>query len=261
MNEYPSIVLTFIAGLLSFFSPCVFPLIPSYLSILGGACGIAVNSEIKNKKRFILFYNSVCFILGFTVVFIIFITIFSSAIFMMSGINKYIQVIAGIIVIILGLNFIFDFLKILNYEKRFNLKEKPKGLIGSFMAGAAFGTGWTPCIGPILSGVLFLASQSGTVGVGIIYLLIYSLRLGIPFLFMALFFDKYLIPAKWIKNKMPIIKNISAIVLIIMGIFILTGRYSILNILIQRWQIQFIDWAQDKLFFKIIAGWLLFINW
>ena len=264
MSEYPSIFLTFAAGLLSFFSPCVLPLIPSYLSILGSAGGTAVSStedKETGKKRFVLFVTSLCFILGFTVVFIVFSIIISATFMLMGGISKYIQIAAGITVIILGLNILFDFLAVLNYEKRLRITNKPKGLTGAFLAGAAFGAGWTPCIGPILTGVLFLAGQSGKAGIAALYLAVYSFGLGLPFLITAIFFDRYLVPAKWFRDRLEIIKKISAVLLVIIGILILTGRFSALNIAVQRWQFQYIYWAEDKTFiFRILADWLKMIN-
>jgi len=262
-------LLTFAAGLLSFFSPCVLPLIPSYLSILGGAGGAAISSSeskentdgAADKRRFVLLITTLFFILGFTAVFIIFSIIISATFLLMGGVSKYIQIAAGIIVIVLGLNFYFDFLTILNYEKRFQTGRKPQGLIGAFIAGAAFGAGWTPCIGPILTGVLFLAGQSGKTGIAALYLAVYSLGLGIPFMLAAIFFDKYFVPAKWFRERLPVIKKISAVLLVIIGILILTGRFSWLNITMQRLQFQFIYWAEDKaLFFKILADWLKMIN-
>jgi cytochrome c-type biogenesis protein len=179
----------------------------------------------------------------------------------MGGISKYIQIAAGIIVIILGFNILFDFLVFLNYEKRLKINKKPAGFIGAFFAGTAFGAGWTPCIGPILTGVLFLAGQSGKTGIASLYLALYSLGLGIPLLLAALFFDRYLVPAKWFRDKLPVIKKISAVVLIVIGLLILTGRFSALNIILQKWQYQYIFWAEDKpLFFQITAGWLKIIN-
>jgi len=199
MTDYPSIILVFFAGLLSFFSPCVLPLLPSYLSILGSAGGIAISSaedEQTDKKRYILFATSICFILGFTLVFIILSIIVSTTLLLMGGVSKYINIAAGIIIIILGLNILFDFLTILNFEKCIFKSNKPKGLIGAFFAGTAFGAGWTPCIGPILTSVLFLAGQSGKTVHAVLYLVLYSFGLGLPFLLSALFFDKYLVPAK-----------------------------------------------------------------
>jgi len=264
MGEYPSILLTFLAGFLSFFSPCVLPLIPSYLSILGNARGLSITSdevEQDSKKRFILFIVTLCFILGFTAVFIVLSIIISATFLLMGGISFYIQIAAGIIIIILGLNYAFDFLSFLNYEKRISEIKKPHGLMGAFLAGAAFGAGWTPCIGPILTGVLFLAGQSGKAGIAALYLGLYSLGLGIPFLLAAIFFDRYLVPAKWFQNKLPAIKKISAFLLIIIGILILTGRFSALNFAVQNLQFKFIDWAEDKsFFFRSIANWLQMIS-
>jgi cytochrome c-type biogenesis protein len=261
MSEYPSILLTFAAGFLSFFSPCILPLIPSYLSILGGAGGVAVSStenEPTTGRRFVLLITTFCFILGFTAIFIVLSIIISATFLLMGGVAKYIRIAAGIIVILLGLNIIFDFIAFLNYEKRMHISI-PRGLAGAFFAGAAFGAGWTPCIGPILTGVLFLAGQSGKAGIAALYLALYSLGLGLPFLLAAFFFDRFLVTAKWFRARLSLIKKISGVILVIMGILILTGRFSALNIILQKWQYQYIFWAQDKAPpFKIIADWL---NW
>jgi len=263
MSEYPSILLTFAAGFLSFFSPCVLPLIPSYLSILGGAGGIARSStenEPETGRRFVLLITTFCFILGFTAVFIVLSIIISATFLLMGGVSKYIRVAAGVIVIVLGLNIIFDFIAFLNYEKRMRIN-KPRGLAGAFLAGAAFGAGWTPCIGPILTGVLFLAGQSGKAGIAALYLALYSLGLGLPFLLAAVFLDRFLVTAKWFRAHLPLIKKISGIVLIIMGVLILTGRFSALNIIMQKWQYQYILWAGDKAMpFRVIADWLNLIQ-
>jgi len=241
MGDYPSVFLVFAAGLLSFFSPCVLPLIPSYLSILGGAVPVpqaeADNDQTNNRKRFILFFTTICFILGFTAVFIVFSIIVSTTFLLTGAIGLYIRIIAGIIVIVLGINYIFDFLSFLNYEKRLHIT-KPSSLIGIFLAGAAFGAGWTPCLGPILTGVLFLAGQSGKAGIAALYLVLYSLGLALPFLMAALFFDRYLVPAKWFREKLPLIKKISGILLVIIGLLIITNQFSALTIALQRWQFQ-----------------------
>ena len=264
MSDYPSILLTFAAGFLSFFSPCVLPLIPSYLGIIGSATGVAVSSgenDLQGKKRFILLVTTLSFICGFTAVFIAFSIIISTTFLLMGGISKYIQIAAGITVIILGFNILFDFISFLNYEKRVHSVKKPKGLTGAFLMGAAFGAGWTPCIGPVLTGVLFLAGQSGKAGIAALYLALYSLGLGLPFMLAAIFFDRYLIPAKWFRERLPVIKKISAGILIAMGALILTGRFSALNALMQKWQFQYIYWAEGKaLIFRVIADWLQMIN-
>ncbi|MCL2270040.1 MAG: cytochrome c biogenesis protein CcdA [Treponema sp.] len=266
MGELPSVVLTFTAGFLSFFSPCVLPLIPSYLSILGGAGGIASltdggTEKPSGKNRFILLITTLCFVLGFTAVFIILSIIISTTFLLMGGVGKYIRIVAGIIVIILGVHYFFDFITVLNYEKRLRITNKRKGMLGAFLAGSAFGAGWTPCIGPILTGVLFLAGQSGKAGIAALYLALYSLGLGLPFLAAALFFDHYFVPSKWFRDKLPLIKKISGCLLIIMGLLIITNRFSALNHALQKWQYQYMYWAEDKaLFFRILANWFKMVN-
>ena len=262
MSEYPSLLLVFIAGLLSFLSPCILPLIPSFLSVLGGVpVSNKINSE--NRNRFRLFIATISFILGFTVLFIVLSIIISATFLLMGGISKYIRIAAGIIVIILGFNIIFDFLAFLNYEKRLHLTGKVPGdsffhkCVRSFLIGAAFAAGWTPCIGPILAGVLFLAGQSGKAGIAAFYLAVYSFGLGIPFLLTAAFFDRFLVTTKWFRDHMQVIKIISGILLLIIGLLILTDRFSVLNIALQKWQYQYIDWAADKaLPFRVFGSWL-----
>ena len=264
MTGYPSLLLVFTAGFLSFLSPCILPLIPSYLSILG----IVGNKEKYpaeqgsrqyTARKSILLITTVCFILGFTGVFIAFSIIMSATFFFMGGTSVYIRIAAGIIVIILGLNVLFDFISILNYEKRFSISGKLRGLPGAFIAGAAFGAGWTPCVGPILAGVLFLAGQSGKAGIAALYLGMYSFGLGIPFLLAAAFLDRFLDGSKWFRARMPLIQKISGTVLVIIGLIILSGHFSILNTALQKWQFQYIDWAQDKAIpFRVLAdllGW------
>ena len=236
MEDYPSITLVFAAGLLSFLSPCVLPLIPSYLSILGSAWykeKDRAEQEFPAHSKFVLFITTVCFVLGFTAVFIVLSIIMSATFLLMGGIAVYIRVASGIVVIILGLNIIFDFISVLNYEKRLRLSGKRRGLAGAFFAGAAFGAGWTPCIGPVLAGVLFLAGQSGKAGIAALYLAVYSLGLGLPFLLAAVFFDRFLVTAKWFRSRLSLIQKISGVLLIIIGILILTGRFSAINMALQ----------------------------
>jgi cytochrome c-type biogenesis protein len=260
MTESLSLLLVFTAGLLSFLSPCVLPLIPSYLSILGG---LGIDKEAKEGARRRLFFSALGFVLGFSVVFITLGILVSRTFFLMGGFNRYINWAAGIIVIVLGLNVIFDFLKFVNYEKRPFLQKRFKpgmrGLFATFIAGAAFGTGWTPCIGPILTGVLLLASQSGKTVVAVFYLAVYSAGLAVPFLLAALFLDFFLEQGSALRSHLPLIRRISGILLIIIGLMILAGRFSALNILIQKATLSYIYWAEDKVLpFKLLADAL---NW
>jgi len=251
----------FTAGLLSFLSPCVLPLIPSYLSILGG---LGIDKETKENARFRLFFSATGFVLGFSVVFVIFGILVSRTFFLMGGISRYINWAAGIIVIVLGLNVIFDFIKFVNYEKRpFLQKWMKPGMRGSltfaplaaFIAGAAFGTGWTPCIGPILTGVLLMAAQSGRTGVAAFYLAVYSAGLAVPFLLAALFLDFFIERGSALRKHLPLIRRVSGILLIVIGLMILAGRFSALNILIQKATLSYIYWAEDKVLpFRLLAN-------
>jgi cytochrome c-type biogenesis protein len=269
MTANLSLLLVFAAGLLSFLSPCVLPLIPSYFGILGGV-GLE-KEQSRTSARFTLFRAAAGFVLGFSIVFIVLGILVSTTFYLMGGISRYINWAAGIIVILLGLNILFDFLSFLNYEKRpflqkitqpaAGLRGIPAGVPAAFLAGAAFGAGWTPCIGPVLTGILFMAGQSGKTGTAVFYLVVYCAGLALPFLLVALFFDTFLKQAFRFRSHMQLIKRISGIILIIIGIMILTGRYSALNILIQKWIYSYIYWAEGKAApFKILADWLSWVQ-
>ena len=256
-----SLVLIFFAGLLSFLSPCVLPLIPSYLSILGGA------GPGENRR---LIWIAAGFVMGFSAVFITFGILISATFFLMGGISAYINIASGIIVIILGLNLIFDFLSFLNHEKRpflhklnFRGKQTHQGGHGTtghgagvaFIAGAAFGTGWTPCIGPVLAGILLIAGQSGQTLKAAFYLALYSAGLALPFLLAAVFFDFFMKGAVRFRSHLRLIQRVSGILLILMGTMILLGQYSALSEVVENWIFDYIDWAETKaLPFRLLAG-------
>jgi len=258
MSQDISLFLVFAAGLLSFLSPCVLPLIPSYIGILGG-----VGLGEGNRPR--LIRAALGFVLGFSAVFIAMGILISTTFFLMGDVSKYINWAAGIIVIVLGLNVIFDFLSFMNYEKRpFLQKLMAPGISGvpaAFIAGAAFGTGWTPCIGPILTAILLLAGQGGKTGTAVFYLSVYSAGLAIPFLLAALFFDSFLKNGKRLRSHLPLIRCISGILLVVIGIMILLGRYSALNGLILKQVSGYIVWAETKAFpFRLLANALAWIQ-
>ena len=258
MSQDLSLLLVFVAGLLSFLSPCVLPLIPSYIGILGG-----VGFDEGNRPR--LIRAAAGFVLGFSAVFIALGILVSTTFFFMGDVSKYINWAAGIIVIVLGLNVIFDFLSFLNYEKRpFLQKLMAPGIRGApaaFIAGAAFGTGWTPCVGPILTAILLLAGQGGKIGTAVFYLSAYSAGLAIPFILAALFFNSFLKHGERFRSHLPLIRRISGILLVVIGIMILTGRYSALNGLIQNQVSGYIIWAETKAFpFRLLANVLVWIQ-
>lgn len=182
MEQIP-IALAFIAGILSFLSPCVLPLVPGYISFLSGLSLEELRQGTKRReilKKTAL--TSLLFVLGFSVVFV---SLGATASFIgrfLSAYQKIFTKIAGIFIIVLGLH-LMGILKIgwLDYEKRLNIKRFSPGLLGAFLIGLAFAFGWTPCIGPILAGILTLAASQKTVVKGMFLLGVYSLGLGIPF--------------------------------------------------------------------------------
>jgi len=180
--------------------------------------------------------RTISFVLGFSVVFIILSIILSVTFNLLGGIFKYINIVSGLIVIVLGLNIIFNFISILNFEKRFHVKNNGGGIIAAFLLGCAFGAGWTPCIGPVLTSIMFLAAQSGGIPSAVLYLIIFSLGLGLPFILAALFFDRFLKVSAKLRKYMPVIQRISGILLIIIGILIMIGQYQVLSQLAARLQ-------------------------
>ena len=184
-------IVAFISGLLSFFSPCILPLVPSYLIFISGITFDDYTGLQSGKYRKIVLIHSLAFIAGFSFVFVA-LGISSSALGrLLSNYQVYVMRIGGFILIILGLYYL-DVIRMpfLNREKVFHLKEKPVGLFGSFIIGITFSLGWTPCVGPALSSILIIASTTENIWEGIYLLGLYSLGLAIPFLISALLFDQ-----------------------------------------------------------------------
>ena len=236
--------LVFAAGLLSFLSPCILPLIPAYLSLMGGT----TIQELKESgtQRLNAFFNTVFFVLGFSIVFIVLGILFTSTFALLGGVTQIINIIAGSIIIILGLNFIFDFWKALNFEKRLQMNRRPTSKPASLVFGMAFGAGWSPCIGPILSSILFLAGTTGSITRGIFLLSIYSLGLGLPFLLTGLFLPFALRQLDKMKRHLRGIKIFSGGLLILIGTFIVLGRLQKFNILLFSAAYRLETWEQEN---------------
>lgn len=235
-----NIFLAFLAGLISFLSPCIFPVIPSYLSYISG---LSI-SDISDKKnnRWNLLLNSILFVFGFTIIFILMGVFFSSIGVALSGVATYINMAAGVIVILLGLNFIFNFWKILNLEKKIHFKHRPSGKPGSILLGMAFGAGWTPCIGPILASILFVAGSSGSVYRGAALLFAFSSGLGVPFILAGLFFSFFQKTMVKVRPHLNRIKIGSGLFLIVIGILIFTGQLSKMNIILYTFANKLHNW-------------------
>ena len=136
-----------------------------------------------------------------------------------------------------------------------------QGMFAAFIAGAAFGAGWTPCIGPILAAILFMAGQSGETATAVFYLAVYSAGLALPFLIAAVFFDSFLKHGSRLRRHMPLIRRISGVLLIVIGLMILTGQYSALNASIQNSVFGYISWSEGKaLPFRLLGSILAWIQ-
>jgi cytochrome c-type biogenesis protein len=231
-----SILAAFIAGLLSFLSPCVLPLIPSYLGFLSGSEADALSAYRDDGRGKAglpppsfhrrLVFSTLCFIAGFSAVFVFLNILVAGSVLLLGGLNRVINIAAGVLVIILGLNMLFDFIPFLNYEKRFHLTKRPRRFPGFFAAGLAFGAGWTPCVGPILGSILVMAGSEGSLPRSILYLAVYSLGLGLPFLLSALLWGSCLAGLAKTRRFLPVIKTASGLLIIAIGVAITLGSYG-----------------------------------
>jgi len=217
------IIIALFAGLISFLSPCVLPLIPGYIAFISGS----TFNELLVKK--INLIPIIYFTLGFSIIFVIFgmAATFIGQLLLKNS-NEF-RIIAGSIIIIFSLHIMGIFkLNFLNFEKKYYSKNN-KGLFGSLLMGMAFAFGWTPCIGPILGSILVLASTEENINRGILLLLFYSLGLAIPFILSGYLFQKFIIISKNIKKRMNLIEKIGGSLLFITGILIITNQLQILG--------------------------------
>ena len=216
MFEY---LIAFGAGLISFLSPCVLPLIPGYISYISGQS----LQEILNKKE-INFFPLILFCLGFSTVFVL---LGASASFLGQTLlqnSEILRIVAGIVIIIFSLQLIGIInIPYLNFEKRFDAKES-RNILFPYVIGVAFGFGWTPCIGPILGSILALASIEETLTRAVILLILYSLGLAIPFVLSGYLIQKFLLFSKNFRKNINIISKIGGIILLVTGILILTNQ-------------------------------------
>ena len=230
MNPDVSLIAAFAAGFLSFVSPCVLPLIPGYISFVSGVSVEEMRADAAPAtSRLQVFVTSLAFVIGFSLVFI---ALGASA----TAIGKFLfaklpllSKIAGVILIVFGLHTMGVFrLAFLETEKRVHAQRKPAGPLGAMLVGIAFAFGWTPCIGPILGGILAIAGSKNSVGEGILLLAVYSLGLGIPFLLTSLAINQFFGAAKKIRRYYHGIELASGALLIAIGVLIITGQLTII---------------------------------
>lgn len=218
----PSVLLAFAGGVLSFLSPCVLPLVPSYLGFVTGFTA----SEMADRRK-VAMLHATLFVLGFTLVFML----FGASATALGQLLKYYQVwiqrVGGVLIILFGL-YCLGVLKVpfLDQEARLHLDRKPVGYLGSLLVGIAFGAGWTPCIGPILGGILTLAASEASLSQGIVLLGFYSLGLAVPFLLAAFAVETFLDWFQRFRKYMRWVQRISGVLLIIVGLLLATGQFT-----------------------------------
>jgi cytochrome c-type biogenesis protein len=214
-----------LAGLLSFLSPCVLPIVPGYLCFLAGTSLDKIASGEDASKERNVFYFALSFVFGFSTVFIL---LGASATLLSGLIYEYLdvlRVVGGIIIIIFGIHFMQIIqIPFLNRDTRYQIESYRPGIVGSYVIGLSFAFGWTPCIGPILGSVLSIAASSETVTYGIVLLMLYSAGLGIPFLLAAYAINGFMRFLSKIRNYIRAIEIFTGVLLVIFGILILTNR-------------------------------------
>jgi len=219
-------LLAFSAGILSFLSPCIIPIIPSYLTFI---CGTSLQSGSVEPARLRIVGRTAFFALGFSLV-------FAALGLLLSGIgsalgrgSRVVSYVSGALIVAFGLNVIFDFWRLLDREKKVHLSHAPRGFGGALVAGMAFGAGWTPCVGPILASILLAAGASGSLERGSLLLLAYSLGLGLPFLLTSIFVDPLMRRLARIRRHLPAIRIASGAFLVLLGALVILGRLQRLN--------------------------------
>jgi len=232
LNQNVTLLAAFAAGFLSFVSPCVLPLIPGYISFVSGVSmeDMRGDTPSPSTSRLKVFLTSLAFVIGFSIVFV---ALGASA----TAVGKFmfarlplLSKIAGGILIVFGLHTMGVFrLAFLETEKRVHAQRKPAGPLGAMLVGVAFAFGWTPCIGPILGGILAIAGSKDSVSEGVVLLAVYSLGLGIPFLITSLAINQFFGAMKKIRRYYHAIELTSGALLVAIGVLIITGQLTIIT--------------------------------
>jgi cytochrome c-type biogenesis protein len=235
VGQNVSLLAAFAAGFLSFVSPCVLPLIPGYISFVSGISVEEMRGDVAPAtSRLQIFLTSLAFVIGFSIVFV---ALGASA----TAVGKFLfarlplfSKIAGLVLIVFGLHTMGVFrLAFLETEKRVHAQRKPAGPLGAMLVGVAFAFGWTPCIGPILGGILAIAGSRNSVAEGVTLLGVYSLGLGIPFLITSLAINQFFGAAKRIRQYYHAIELTSGALLIAIGVLIISGQLTIITRFLQ----------------------------
>ena len=229
MSSAPLPIAAFVAGLLSFLSPCVLPLVPGYVSLISGSTVEQIGGREQRLMRSVMLH-SLMFILGFSLVFI---ALGAGATAFGQVLGRYrrdLTMIAGAVIIIFGLHLIGVLkIKALYADKRMHDVKGSNSPLGAFVVGFAFAFGWTPCIGPVLAGILTLAAAEETVAKGMGLLAVYSLGLAVPFLLTSLGVDRFLAFYGRFRRHLHTVEVVSGVLLIAIGALVLSGRFTVLS--------------------------------
>ena len=215
-------MVAFVAGVLSFLSPCVLPLVPSYVGFITGM----TLPEVGGRRRVAL-VHALLFVAGFSLVFVL---LGASATALGRALNYYqvwLQRVGGVLIIIFGFLCLGVFkVGVLNQERRVHFDRKPVGYLGSALVGVAFGAGWTPCIGPVLGAILGLAATTSDVTRGMQLLAVYSAGLALPFLIAAVAVESFLDWFQGFRRYLPWVMRLSGLILIVVGVLLVTGEFT-----------------------------------
>jgi cytochrome c-type biogenesis protein len=232
----------FMAGLVSFLSPCVLPLVPSYLAFVTGMSLEDLEQGVDRKSTLL---HATLFVVGFSIIFVL---LGAGASFLGQFFQlhrRWIERIGGALIVVLGLH-LAGILRLapLLRERRVHLADKPAGYLGTLGVGVAFGAGWTPCLGPILGAILTYGFARETLWTGVGLLTVYSLGLAVPFLLAALALDRFLQAFKGFRRWMPLVERLSGALLVFLGLLLLTGRLTVLS----AWLTRFTpDWILQRI--------------
>jgi cytochrome c-type biogenesis protein len=215
----------FVAGLLSFVSPCVLPLVPPYLAYMGGVSIAELRAEEGTTARWRVLLAALFFVAGFSTVFV---ALGATASFIGQAVGAYLGYLsyaAGILIAVMGLHFLGVFrIGFLDRTARLGVAQKPASLAGAYVIGLAFGFGWSPCVGPVLTAILLMAGAADSAGEGAMLLLIYSLGIGVPFLVAAGFAGAFMRWSARFRAKLGVVEKAMGVFLIAAGILIFTGQ-------------------------------------
>ena len=221
----PAMMIAMAAGILSFLSPCVLPIVPPYLAFMGGV-SVSEMEEAKESRRRVLVAAGF-FVLGLSTVFVLLGLAFSTLGRMLLAYQDWFIIVSGVVVMIFGAHFLGVIrIGFLQQEARLDAGDRGGSALGAYVLGLAFAFGWTPCIGPILGAILSLAASEADVMRGTTLLAVYALGLGLPFLLVAAFFPRLTRVMAWMKRHMERIERTSGLLLWTVGLMMLTGQFT-----------------------------------